>query len=294
MIWRDSAPFCDAAGIRAAATHLLKSAPRGLRRPRVVALFGPRWVQLKRVLGLPAATPARVATDVIREHCPAFFLHKSALLIAEARRASDDAVWCAAFESSAVNAVIGALDAHRLRLRAAVPTVAALARERTGAWNFADGPDVLAVVSENGQLVSVRRALAPVENSTHDYEDTRAAARAWRARQPRVAAATAMTADVTARDLRTLILGAIAIIGLLVVSRGAPIVRRWGAVEHGRAAAADTERVAAARANAPQLPQLRDSLRVLRATTRGAGFQRNRRVDLLGEAVAMMASPSYC
>ena len=182
VIWRDSAPFGDAAGIRAAATHLLKSAPRGLRRPRVVALFGPRWVQLKRVLGLPAATPARVATDVIREHCPAFFLHKSALLIAEARRASDDAVWCAAFESSAVNAVIGALTAHRLRLRAAVPTVAALARERTGAWNFADGPDVLAVVSENGQLVSVSRALAPVENSTHDYEDTRAAARAWRAR----------------------------------------------------------------------------------------------------------------
>jgi hypothetical protein len=69
-----------------------------------------------------------------------------------------------------------------------------------------------------------------------------------------------MTAEISARDLRTLALGACAVVGLIALARGLPAARRWDAGVHARAASAAGE-VASARADAAQLPTLRSALR---------------------------------
>lgn len=69
---------------------------------------------------------------------------------------------------------------------------------------------------------------------------------------------------LTARDRRTLGVGALTISALLGGARGLPAVRAWSSERLERARAASGE-LASARANAVLLPALRDSLRARRA-----------------------------
>ena len=183
VVWRDAESFGERADLRAAVERVLERAPRK-RRDRAVVALGPRWAQTKRVVGLSESAAPRAATDVIRANCAAFFLHPSPLLVADACRAADGAVWCAAFDKGVVDDVVHALEQHHLRASVVMPSVAALARHRAGEWSFVDGGDSLLITSERGHITSCRRDFAARTSVEVHDEAAAALAAAERRRTP--------------------------------------------------------------------------------------------------------------
>jgi len=120
--WRATARVGSADTIDVVVSRLLEDLPpaRFSRTYAYVAL-GPRLAQVKRLEGLPPLRNRRLVTQLVRENASAFFLQRSPrLLVPPVSSGRDEAIWGAAFDADAVNAIVGAVRA-RGRLVAIVP-----------------------------------------------------------------------------------------------------------------------------------------------------------------------------
>jgi hypothetical protein len=128
VVWYAAAPLPSMEALAGCFSQLVESAPRWSSRVRVNVVLSPTWVQTKPLPGLPKVKSQRIASQLVRENQRSFFLWKgTATVIPDVSLSRDGVAWGAAFELSAVEAVMRALRAKRLKPSRVVPALVAIA-----------------------------------------------------------------------------------------------------------------------------------------------------------------------
>jgi hypothetical protein len=158
--WAGCAGRKDDTALSVQVAALLAQAPvRRWPRPRVMSAVGPSAAQMKRLQGLPPVTDPAALARIVREGAGRFFLRNGIPLDTSGARVTEPgAAWAAAFERPVVSQIELGCKAARFRLRAIVPTVAALANvfgTVRGVWR--DGEARAEFEAAGGVLLAVRR-----------------------------------------------------------------------------------------------------------------------------------------
>ncbi|HYD54783.1 MAG TPA: hypothetical protein VEA99_19270, partial [Gemmatimonadaceae bacterium] len=164
--WHGETPVASDEGLADAIVRLVAQAPRArLVRPRLAVVLGPSLAQLKPLAGLPPVADARLLARVVREGASRFFLVPArGLVVPDARRRSDGAVWGAALDAEAVDEVQRAAERLGLALRCIAPAVAALGHATTAAsLEWRDGPHRLRLTHAGGVPSLVERLPASTD-----------------------------------------------------------------------------------------------------------------------------------
>jgi len=128
-------------------------------RPRVVVALGPRYVQVKRLEGLPPVRDQRALDAMVRESAQRFFLVNGVPLdVSGVWHAPEGVAWAAAFERTAVETVTKVCGRSRVSLDGVVPAVAVLGvAVPTEVMNWADGDHRMTLTYAAGHLTGVCR-----------------------------------------------------------------------------------------------------------------------------------------
>jgi hypothetical protein len=131
-------------------------------RPRATIAVGPASSQTRRIGGLPLVDDEQLLAQVVREGAGKFFLRNGVPLVTTGVRVVEPGTaWAAGIDQGVARAVEAGCRAAGVRPERFVPAVAVLARGLGGdriVWT--DGKIAAEVVTEDGELVSVRRTSA--------------------------------------------------------------------------------------------------------------------------------------
>jgi hypothetical protein len=158
--WHGCVPLTSVDAADAALRALLSSAPRAFARTRATVVLSPRWVQLKRLDGLPLVRPARLVDQLLRENEQSFFLSRGRPATIVARLDRDGAAWGAAFDTDMLNALVRGARSARVRIVSVAPSLGALAAAFSGQQlTWSDGEQAFEIQGSGDGVAQLRRVL---------------------------------------------------------------------------------------------------------------------------------------
>jgi len=158
--WHARSTLPDALGLEESLRTLLASSPRALAGSRVTLVLSPRWVQTKRLEGLPAIRSARLTTQLLQENEQAFFLWSGYPSTVVTEQTHDGCTWGAAVDTEFLGALVRAVRSERLRIVAIAPSVAAIAAAFPDQCiDWSDGAQRYEIEGARGGILQLRRVL---------------------------------------------------------------------------------------------------------------------------------------
>jgi len=158
LVWHGRAPAASSDSLDVVVGRLLRAVPRG--RPRVRAALGLAFSQLKVVEGLPAVNPWPLAVQLVRENAESFFLRApNGLVVTDAHRAANGAVWAAALDARVVAELLAALGRRGCSRVTVMPYAAAAAAVApAGVHELTDdGVSLEITIGDGGAITRIHR-----------------------------------------------------------------------------------------------------------------------------------------
>ena len=158
VVWHGRAPAASNDSLGAALACLLRDVPH--RRPRACVALGLAFSQLKVIEGLPAVKRRAVAAQLVRENAESFFLRApNGLVVTDAHRDADGALWAAALDALVVADLLAALRRRGCSRVTMMPyAAAAAAAAGAGVHELCDdGMSVEITVGAGGAITRIRR-----------------------------------------------------------------------------------------------------------------------------------------